>query len=95
MHSKSRYFIHQESGMRVFNHGPLYRRPFWVNVWLKRIHSRGQAVFFTWFSVVASVALFVFGFWDYRAWIFAALFLHGGFWITLATWWVDKQDRWD
>lgn len=81
--------------MKIDNHGPAWRRPFWVRLWMKRIHGRAQAVFFTWFSLIGAVGLLIYGFWDYRAWFFCALFLNGAFWLTLATWWVDKYDHWD
>jgi hypothetical protein len=62
-------------------------------LWVKH-SSRGSALAFMWFSVLAAGASLVIGFWKPSAWIFLVVIFAGDLWCWLSIRWVDQHDRW-
>ena len=101
--------LEKGGAMRVNNHGPAWRRPWWVYYILRRSNSRAEAMLGC-SMVVGMAVMFLVAYirgWEanwvvlgiiFRGqavwWVFyAIIFL--GLWHALAVLWVDRHDHWD
>jgi hypothetical protein len=66
-----------------------------VNLFLRRIHSHQQGLFASWFGLFFGIALVVFAFTNFQAFVAGAWLVVYGLGTSWAVWWVEKYDRWD
>ncbi len=85
--------------MRVYNHGPIHRRPYWISFWLKEIRERRIAIFHVWIAFAASIIFSTMSYYFIEGrlpiLILSAFYFISGIQLAVAIRWVDKYDHWD